>query len=139
MVPPPRDGDRGSLLVLGAMVYVGLTINPGTPYFPNLVLPIIVGVLGLGLINVALGLPDLQRRRRPHRAHVSDLGHAAVPRRTARAGGNPGHHYYAHTASGRYHRAGESDEPAQLLALDDGYTYGRLWLEGWSSCSLRWR
>ncbi len=30
--------------------------NPGTQYFPYLVLPIVVGVVGMGIMNVALGL-----------------------------------------------------------------------------------
>ena len=69
-----RDGDRhgrvvaagvefsprvmviaGGILVLCAMLYCS-TLNGGIPYFPTLVLPIVVGVIGLGLIGVPLAL-----------------------------------------------------------------------------------
>jgi hypothetical protein len=45
----------GDILVLGAMLY-GSTFNPGIPYFPNLVMPIVVGAIGLGMISVPLRL-----------------------------------------------------------------------------------
>ena len=56
--------DFTAILVLGAMVYGASTINPGIPYFPNLVLPIVVGVIGIGIINVALGLSLIASVRR---------------------------------------------------------------------------
>ena len=43
----------GGILVLGAMVY-GSTLNRGIPYFPNLVIPITVGGMGIGMIVVPL-------------------------------------------------------------------------------------
>ena len=43
----------GGVLVLAAMVY-GSTLNGGIPYFPNLVIPITVGGLGIGMIVVPL-------------------------------------------------------------------------------------
>ena len=45
----------GAILLLGAMLY-GLTLNRGVPYFPNLVLPLLIGAIGLGLFNVPLAL-----------------------------------------------------------------------------------
>src|SRR6476660_9345085 len=43
----------GGILVLGAMIY-GSTLNRGIPYFPSLVIPIVVGGLGIGMIVVPL-------------------------------------------------------------------------------------
>ena len=43
------------MLVLGAIAY-GSTINSSIAYFPNLLLPMTVGAIGLGMINVPLGL-----------------------------------------------------------------------------------
>nr|MDT0527354.1 hypothetical protein [Streptomyces sp. DSM 41633] len=45
----------GGILVLGAMLY-GSTLHAGIPYFPNLVLPITVGGIGIGMIVVPLTL-----------------------------------------------------------------------------------
>ncbi|PRC49857.1 MFS transporter, partial [Mycobacterium sp. ITM-2017-0098] len=46
----------GSVLVAGAIVCGGMTLGPGVPYFPHLMLPIAVGAVGLGMISVPLGL-----------------------------------------------------------------------------------
>ena len=43
----------GGVLVLGAMLY-GSTLDAGIPYFPNLVIPIVVGGFGIGMIVVPL-------------------------------------------------------------------------------------
>ena len=45
----------GGLLVLGAMLY-GSTLNRTIPYFPDLVVPIVVGGFGIGVISVILPL-----------------------------------------------------------------------------------
>src|ERR1700744_3135111 len=45
----------GGVVVLGAMLY-GSTLTGGIPYFPNLVLPIVVGAIGIGMIGVPLVL-----------------------------------------------------------------------------------
>ena len=45
----------GGLLVLGAMLY-GSTLTRTIPYFPNLVVPIVVGGFGIGVISVILPL-----------------------------------------------------------------------------------
>ncbi len=100
----------GGILVLGAMLY-GSTLNRGIPYFPNLVLPMVIGAIGLGMIGVPLGaIVDRQRRRRPHRARLGDRSDAAEPRRAVGAGRHPGRHHVAHAAPGRHHRAGEGHE-----------------------------
>jgi hypothetical protein len=53
--PPRVLVIAGAILVLGAMLY-GSTLHRGVPYFPNLVVPLVVGAIGLGVINVPLGL-----------------------------------------------------------------------------------
>ena len=45
----------GGVLVLGAMLY-GSTLNRTIPYFPDLVVPIVVGGFGIGVISVILPL-----------------------------------------------------------------------------------
>jgi hypothetical protein len=46
----------GAAMVLGGTLCGGLNLSSDVPYFPNLLLPIIVGAIGIGLINVPLGL-----------------------------------------------------------------------------------
>src|SRR5690242_15927489 len=46
----------GGVLVLGAMLYGSKYVNRYIPYFPNLVLPIVVGGFGIGVISVILPL-----------------------------------------------------------------------------------
>jgi Na+/melibiose symporter-like transporter len=53
--PPRVVVIAGSILVAGA-IPCGSTLNHGVPYFPNLVLPIVIAGIGLGMINVPLGL-----------------------------------------------------------------------------------
>ena len=53
--PPRVVVIAGAILLLGAMSY-GATLNRAIPYFPNLVLPIVIAGIGLGMINVPLGL-----------------------------------------------------------------------------------
>ena len=45
----------GGVFVLGAMLY-GSTLNRNIPYFPDLVVPIVVGGFGIGVISVILPL-----------------------------------------------------------------------------------
>ena len=54
-LPPRAVMIAGASLVVGAMLY-GSTLHRGVPYFPNLVLPLVVGAIGLGMINVPLSL-----------------------------------------------------------------------------------
>jgi EmrB/QacA subfamily drug resistance transporter len=121
----------GAFLVLNAMVYCGLTINPGIAYFPHLVLPIVVGVVGMGMMNVALGLSVISSvgvdRIGPTSAiavMLQNLGgplvlvaiQVVVTMRTLHLGGAAG------PVTGM--------NSAQLHALDRGYTYGLFWLVG---------
>lgn len=121
----------GATLVLGAMTYAGLTINPGISYFPQLVLPIVVGALGIGLMNVPLGLSLIASvgidRIGPATAiavMLQSLGgplvlvaiQVVITSRTLALGGTAG--------------PSKNMNPAQLNALDHGYTYGLLWLAG---------
>jgi EmrB/QacA subfamily drug resistance transporter len=120
----------GGILVLGAMLYVS-TLNAGTAYFPTLVLPIVVGAIGLGMINVPLGLSlvasvDVDRIGPASAIAVmlQSLGmpivlvaiQVAVTTRTLHLGGTSG--------------PVNAMNAAQLRALDHGYTYGLLWLGG---------
>jgi hypothetical protein len=53
--PPRVLVIAGGTLVLGAMLYCS-TLHRGIPYFPNLVMPLIVGGIGIGVANVPVGL-----------------------------------------------------------------------------------
>jgi EmrB/QacA subfamily drug resistance transporter len=121
----------GGLLVLGGTLWGGLNLSRDIPYFPNLVLPIVVGAIGLGMINVPLGLslvasvgPD---RIGPASAIVvmlQSLGgplvlvaiQVGITLRIRSLGGTDG--------------AVQDMSAAQLHVLDLGYTYGVLWLAG---------
>jgi len=120
----------GAVLVMGAVLY-GSTITGDIPYFPNLVLPMAVGAIGLGIINVPLGLSliasvDVDRIGPTSAIAVmlQSLGgplvlvviQVAITSRTLHLGGTTGP------------AAALSD--AQLYAQDSGYTYGLLWLAG---------
>ena len=114
----------GGILVVGAMLY-GSTLHRGAPYFPNLVLPIVVGGIGLGMINVPLSLSLIASvgfdRIGPTSAialMLQSLGgpvvlvviQAVVTMRTLQLGGTIG--------------PVKSMNAAQLHALDHGLTYG---------------
>ena len=120
----------GGVLVLGSMLY-GSTLNGGFPYFPNLVLPIVLGAIGLGMINVPLGLSLIASvgvdRIGPASAiavMLQSLGgplvlvavQVAITTRTLHLGGTSG--------------PVKGMNAAQLQALGQGYTYGLLWLAG---------
>ena len=120
----------GAILVLGAMLY-GSTLHRGVPYFPNLVLPLVVGAIGMGVINVPLGLSLIASvgfdRIGPAAAiamMLQILGgpvvlvgiQAVITSRTLQLGGTKGPVKFMNAA--------------QLHALDRGYTYGLLWLGG---------
>jgi EmrB/QacA subfamily drug resistance transporter len=128
--PPRVVVIAGSILMLGAMLY-GSTLNRGIPYFPNLVLPIVVGAIGLGMINVPLTLSLIASvgvdRIGPASAiavMLQSLGgplvlaviQAAITSRTLHLGGINGPVKFMNAA--------------QLHALNHGYTYGLLWLAG---------
>jgi hypothetical protein len=118
----------GGVLVLAAMIY-GSTLSRGIPYFPNLVLPIVVGGLGIGMIVVPLTVSAIAGvgidRIGPVSAialMLQNLGgpvvlaviQAVITSRTLYLGGTTG--------------PVKNMSPAQLAALDSGYTYGLLWV-----------
>ena len=116
--------------MLGAMLY-GSTLNRGIPYFPNLVLPITVGGIGIGMIVVPLTVSAIAGVGFDQIGPVSaialmlqNLGgpvvlaviQAVITSRTLYLGGTTGPVKYM--------------DGAQLHALDQGYTYGLLWVAG---------
>ena len=118
----------GGILVLAAMLY-GSTLNGGIPYFPNLVLPITVGGLGIGMIVVPLTVSAIAGVGFDQIGPVSaialmlqNLGgpvvlaiiQAVITSRTLYLGGTTG--------------PVKNMNDAQLNALDAGYTYGLLWV-----------
>jgi EmrB/QacA subfamily drug resistance transporter len=120
----------GGVLVLGAMIY-GSTLNADIPYFPNLVLPITVGGFGIGMIVVPLTVSAIAGVGFDQIGPVSaialmlqNLGgpvvlaiiQAVITSRTLYLGGITG--------------PVKKMDPAQLHALDQGYSYGLLWVAG---------
>ncbi len=118
----------GGLLVLGAMLY-GSTLTRSIPYFPDLVIPIVVGGFGIGVISVILPLCAVAevgpREIGPVSAitlMVQNLGgplvlvvvQAVQASRTLYLGGTTG--------------PVADMTPGQLDALDRGYTYSLLWV-----------
>ncbi len=120
----------GAILMLGALLY-GSTLNRGVPYFPNLVLPIVVGAIGFGVVSVPLGLSLIASvdsdRIGPTSAIALMLQSLAGP--VVMAG-------IQAVITSRTLQLGATSGPvkfmnaAQLHALDHGYTYGLLWLAG---------
>ncbi len=118
----------GGILVLGAMIY-GSTLSRGIPYFPNLVVPIVVGGLGIGMIVVPLMVSAIAGVGFDQIGPVSaialmlqNLGgpvvlaiiQAVITSRTLYLGGTTG--------------PVKNMDTSQLHALDQGYTYGLLWV-----------
>ncbi len=118
----------GGVIVLGAMLY-GSTLHAGIPYFPNLVVPITVGGIGIGMIVVPLMLSAIAGVGFDQIGPVSaialmlqNLGgpmvlaiiQAVITSRTLYLGGTTG--------------PVKNMNDAQLAALDTGYTYGLLWV-----------
>lgn len=118
----------GGVLVLAAMLY-GSTLNSGIPYFPNLVMPITVGGFGIGMIVVPLTVSAIAGVEVDQIGPVSaialmlqNLGgpvvlaiiQAVITSRTLYLGGTTG--------------PVKNMTGAQLHALDQGYTYGLLWV-----------
>jgi len=128
--PPRVLVIAGGVLVLAAMLY-GSTLNGGIPYFPNLVLPITVGGFGIGMIVVPLTVSAIAGVGFDQIGPVSaialmlqNLGgpvvlavvQAVITSRTLYLGGTTG--------------PVKNMDTAQLHALDQGYTYGLLWVAG---------
>jgi len=118
----------GGLLVLAAMLY-GSTLNRGIPYFPNLVVPIVVGGFGIGMIVVPLTVSAIAGVGFDQIGPVSAIAlmlqslggpvvlaviQAVITSRTLYLGGTTG--------------PVKNMNPVQLHALDQGYTYGLLWV-----------
>jgi hypothetical protein len=128
LFPPRVLVIAGGVLVLAAMLY-GSTINGGSPYFPALVLPIVVGGFGIGMIVVPLTVSAIAGVGFDQIGPVSaialmlqNLGgpvvlaviQAVITSRTLYLGGTTG--------------PVKNMDSAQLHALDHGYTYGLLWV-----------
>ncbi len=128
--PPRAVVIAGGALVIGALLY-GSTLHGGVPYFPNLLVPIVFGGIGIGMINVPLTLSLVASvefdRIGPASAialMVQTIGgpivlvvvQAAITLRTLQLGGTSGPVEYMNSA--------------QLDALDQGLTYGLVWLAG---------
>jgi hypothetical protein len=100
----------GAFLMLGATKY-GSTLHRGVPYFPNLVLPLVVGAIGMGLINVPLGLSLIAsvdfHRIGPASAIALMLQILGGPLVLDR---HPGRDHVAHAAAGRHQGAGKVHE-----------------------------
>jgi predicted MFS family arabinose efflux permease len=126
--PPRVLVIAGGVLVLAAMLY-GSTLNGGIPYFPNLLLPITVGGFGIGMIVVPLTVSAIAGVGFDQIGPVSaialmmqNLGgpvvlaiiQAVITSRTLYLGGTTGPVKYM--------------DSAQLHALDQGYSYGLLWV-----------
>ncbi|MBS4729535.1 MFS transporter [Mycobacterium sp. SM1] len=129
--PPRVVVIGGGVLVLGAILYSATTFNHGIPYFPNLVTPLVVAGIGIGVVNVPLTLSVIADvgldRVGPTSAIaliLSSLGgpvvlaviQAVITSRTLRLGG--------------ISAPVTLMNPAQLRALDHGFTYGLRWLAG---------
>src|SRR5277367_96091 len=121
----------GGWLLLGAMLYGSAFMHRGVPYFPNLVVPIVVGSIGIGMVIVPLTLAAIAGVGFDQIGPVSavtlmlqSLGgplvlaviQAVITSRTLYLGGTTGPVRFMNDA--------------QLHALDHGYTYGLLWVAG---------
>ena len=120
----------GGILMLGGVLGTS-TLTRGIPYFPNLVLPLVVAGIGVGVINVPLALSLIASvgfdRIGPTSAiavMLRSLGgpvvlaviQAVITSRTLYLGGTNGPVKFMNAA--------------QLHALDHGLTYGLRWLAG---------
>jgi hypothetical protein len=121
----------GGILLFWAMIYGSAFMNRGVHYFPNLVLPIVIGGIGIGMAVVPLTLSAIAGvgfdRIGPVSAvtlMLQSLGgplvlaviQAVITSRTLYLGGTTGPVKFMNGA--------------QLHALDHGYTYGLLWVAG---------
>ena len=126
--PPRVLVIAGGVLVLAAMLY-GSTLHGDIPYFPNLVIPITVGGFGIGMIVVPLTVSAIAGVGFDEIGPVSAIAlmlqslggpvvlaiiQAVITSRTLYLGGTTG--------------PVKNMDAAQLHALDQGYTYGLLWV-----------
>jgi EmrB/QacA subfamily drug resistance transporter len=121
----------GGALLLGAILCGSTLLHRGVPYFPNLVLPIVLGGIGLGMISLPLSLALIAS------VGADRIGPASAVSVMLRSLGGPlvlGVVQVAIT-SRTLHLGGTSGpvnvmNPAQLRAMDCGYTFGLLCLGG---------
>jgi hypothetical protein len=121
----------GGILLVAAMLYGSAFMHRGAAYFPNLVLPIVVGGIGIGMVVVPLTLAAIAGVGFDQIGPVSALTlmlqslggplvlaviQAVITSRTLYLGGITGPVKFMNDA--------------QLHALDHGYTYGLLWVAG---------
>ncbi|OBF05725.1 MFS transporter [Mycobacterium sp. ACS4054] len=121
----------GGVLLFWAMLYGWAFMHRGVPYFPNLVLPIIVGGIGIGICVVPLTLSAIAGVGFDQIGPVSAIAlmlqslggplvlaviQAVITSRTLYLGGTTG--------------PVKVMNDLQLHALDQGYTYGLLWVAG---------
>ena len=126
--PPRLLVIAGGVLVLAAMLY-GSTLDAGIPYFPNLVLPITIGGFGIGMIVVPLTVSAIAGVGFDQIGPVSAIAlmlqslggpvvlaiiQAVITSRTLYLGGTTG--------------PVNDMNAVQLHALDQGYSYGLLWV-----------
>jgi len=120
----------GGALVVGAMLY-GSTFNGAMPYFPNLIVPVVIAGVGIGMVVVPVALSAIAGvgfdQIGPTSAialMLQNLGgpvvlaviQAVITSRTLYLGGING--------------PVKNMNAVQLHALDKGYTYGLLWVAG---------
>jgi EmrB/QacA subfamily drug resistance transporter len=118
----------GGVFVLGAMLF-GSTLTRTIPYFPDLLVPILIGGFGIGIISVVLPLCAL--------ANVGprEIGPVSAMTLMAQSLGGPlvlvviqavqiSRTLYLGGTTGPV----ADMTPAQLDALDAGYTYSLLWI-----------
>ena len=121
----------GGWLLLGAMLYGSAYMHRGVSYFPNLVMPIVIGGIGIGIVGVPLTLSAIAGVGFDQIGPVSAIAlmlqslggplvlaviQAVITSRTLYLGGTTGPVKFMNEA--------------QLGALDHGYTYGLLWVAG---------
>ena len=119
----------GGILLLIAVLCGSTLLHRGVPYFPNLVLPIVVGGIGLGMIGVPLGLALIASVGADH------IGPASAVSVMLRSLGGPlvlGVVQVGIT-SRTLHLGGTTGpvkvmNDVQLYAQDHGYTFGLLCL-----------
>ena len=118
----------GGILLLIAILYSS-TLNRGIPYFPNLVLPIVVGGIGLGLMGLPLSLALIAS------VDADRIGPASAISVMLRSLGGPLVLVPVQIAitSRTLHLGGTTGpvkvmNAVQMYALDHGYTFGLLWL-----------
>jgi EmrB/QacA subfamily drug resistance transporter len=129
-LPPRAVVIIGGILLLIA-VLCGSTLHRGVPYFPNLVLPIVIGGIGLGLIGLPLSLALIAS------VDADRIGPASAVSVMLRSLGGPlvlGVVQIAITVR-TVHLGGTTGpvkvmNDVQMYALDHGYTFGLLCLGG---------